>query len=404
MEQPLEVQPHDMAHGGEAVARFDGKTIFVSGAMPGETVSVEIEKDKGSWARARLLEVLAPSSDRVEPACPHFDDCGGCQWQYADYQRQLEWKRQTVISQLAHLGKLETDVRQMIGSISPYNYRNRMDFHVRDGQPALYRRKSKELVPLSTCSLVTAPLGELFAKLGPLKDVNELTMRASLRTGQSLVTLRGAIPPQAASWGVNVARVRRGQPTAEIGHDHMYEEVAGHRFRITANAFFQNNTEGADHLVALVREALEPTRDDVLLDGYAGGGLFSVCLAEEVGEVISVEVSPLALDDLEHNLSEVEAAASIVPVPFEESIEELDGWTLAVVDPPRTGLGVAGIEAVTSDMPRAIAYVSCDPASFARDARMLVDIGYELEWVTPVDMFPQTFHIEMVGRFVLNEA
>jgi 23S rRNA (uracil1939-C5)-methyltransferase len=404
MESPLEIQPHAMAHGGEAVARSDGKSIFVGGAMPGENVSVEIEKDKGSWARARLIEVLAPSPNRVDPVCPHFDSCGGCQWQYADYERQLEWKRQTVIGQLAHLGKLETDVRPMIGSASPYNYRNRMDFHVRDDQPALYRRKSKELVPLSTCALMVDPLSELFAKLGPLKDVNALTMRASPRTGQSLVTLRGAIPPQAASWGANVARVRRGQPMAEIGRDHMYEEVAGHRFRITANAFFQNNTEGADHLVTLVRQALTPTRDDVLLDGYAGGGLFSVCLAKDVGEIISVEVSPLALGDLETNLSEVEAAASIVPVPFEESIEELDGWTVAVVDPPRTGMGVAGIETVTSDMPRAIAYVSCDPASFARDARMLVDIGYELEWVAPVDMFPQTFHIELVGKFALTEG
>lgn len=393
-----------MAHGGEAVARADGKTVFVSGAMPGDTVSVEIERDKGSWARAKLLDVIEPSVDRVEPECPHFFECGGCQWQYASYERQLEWKRQTVVGQLAHLGKLETDVRPMLGSTTPYGYRNRMDFHVFDGKPALYRRKSKQLVPLDRCEVVIDPLRELIGRLGPLTDVKEITMRASTRTGQALVTLRGAIPKQADTWGVNVARVRRGQPIGEIGSAHMYEEVAGRRFRITANAFFQNNTEGADHLVALVREALVPTRDDVLLDGYAGGGLFSVSLADDVGEVISVEISPLALHDLERNLEDAAAAASIVPMPFEESIDELDGWTLAVVDPPRAGLGRPGVEAVTADRPRAIAYVSCDPASFARDARMLVDTGYELEWVAPVDMFPQTFHIELVAKFVLAEV
>ena len=120
--------------------------------------------------------------------------------------------------------------------------------------------------------------------------------------------------------------------------------------------------------------------------------------------MISVEISPLALHDLERNLEDAAAAASIVPMPFEESIDELDGWTLAVVDPPRAGLGRAGVEAVTADRPRAVAYVSCDPASFARDARMLVDAGYTLEWVAPVDMFPQTFHIELVGRFILSEG
>ena len=123
-----------------------------------------------------------------------------------------------------------------------------------------------------------------------------------------------------------------------------------------------------------------------------------------MGEVISVEVSPLALDDLETNLENAAVAASIVPMPFEESIEEIDSWTLAVVDPPRTGMGPSGVEAVTADRPRAIAYVSCDPASFARDARLLVDAGYELAWVAPVDMFPQTFHVEMVARFALTDG
>lgn len=401
MDTALEVQPHDMAHGGEAVARVDGKTIFVAGAMPGERVSVEVEKDKGSWARARLVSVLDASPHREAPQCPHFDLCGGCQWQFAAYEEQLAWKRQTVVGQLAHLGKLETDVRPTVSAGNSYTYRNRMDFHVVDDRPALYRRKSKELVPLSRCELVNEPLRELFERLGPLTDTQEITMRASTRTGQTLVTVRGAMPPEAHSWGVNVARVRRGQPMAEVGHAHLYEEVAGNTFRITANAFFQNNTEGADHLVSLVREALEPTRDDVLLDGYAGGGLFSVSLADEVGEVVSVEVSPLALADLEHNLEDAAVAASIVPVPFEESTDDLDGWSLAVVDPPRTGMGPAGVEAVTADHPRAIAYVSCDPASFARDARLIVDKGYELAWVTPVDMFPQTFHTETVARFTL---
>lgn len=398
----VELSPHDMAHGGEAVAKLDGKTYFVADTMPGERVEVEVTKDKGSWARARLVDVLEASPQRVDAPCPHFADCGGCQWQFAGHAAQLDWKRSIVASQLAHLGGLtDVEVRATVSPGPEYGYRNRMDFHVSAGRPALYRRRSRDLVPLDACHLVVEPLAELFAKLGDLTDVQELTMRAGTRTGDLLVTIRGAVPAQAAEWGAHVARVRRGKPVAEIGRPYVFEEVAGHRLRITANAFFQNNTPGADALVAHVLEALDPQPGDVLLDGYAGGGLFSVSLGAHVDEVIAVEVSPLALDDLEFNLTEAgTAAASIVPVPFEECLDELEYWTIAVVDPPRTGLSSEGVEVVTAAQPRAIAYVSCDPASLARDARLLADAGYRLDWATPIDLFPQTFHVETVARFV----
>lgn len=402
----LELHPHDMAHGGEAVARLEGKTYFVADVMPGERAAVEVTKDKGSWARARLTEIVEASPDRVEPSCPHFTACGGCQWQFAQQERQSEWKRSIVESQLAHLGGLRhPNVRPTTSPGPAYRYRNRMDFHVKDGQPALYRRRSKELEALHECHLVVEPLADLFARLGDLTGVRQLTMRASTRTGDVLTVVRGVIPPQAAEWGASVVRVRRGRPTAEVGSAHLFEEVAGHRLRITANAFFQNNTPGAEALVALVGEALDPQPGDVLLDGYAGGGLFSVTLGAMVDEVLAVEVSSLALGDLEYNLTEAgAAAASIVPVPFEDSLEELEEWTIAVVDPPRAGLGVSGVEVVTAAQPRAIAYVSCDPASLARDAGLLASAGYELAWAAPVDLFPQTFHVETVARFVPHDA
>lgn len=401
----IHLSPHDMAHGGEAVAKLDGKTFFIADAMPGETISAEILRDKGSWARAQLVEILTEAPARVDPRCRHFATCGGCQWQFAARDEQLVWKRSVVESQLTHLGGLgEPFVRQTVAPGAAYGYRNRMDFHVHQGRPALHRRRSKELVPLDVCHLLTGPLTELFENLGDLTDVRQLTMRASTITGDTLVILRGAIPPQADTWGASVARVRRGKPVAEIGRAHMFEEVAGHRLRITANAFFQNNTPGAEALVALVLEALEPHHGDTLLDGYAGGGLFSVAVGALAGEVTAVEVSSLGLSDLDYNLSQSgNVAATIVPVPFEESLEELDDWSIAVVDPPRAGLGSEGVAVVTAAHPRAIAYVSCDPASLARDARLLGDLGYDLAWAAPVDLFPQTFHVETVARFVPSD-
>ena len=399
-----ELSAHDMAHGGEAVARLDGKAVFVAGVIPGERVEASITKDGGSWARADLDEILEASPDRVSPPCPHFVDCGGCQWQYLDYHAQLRWKSKTVAAQLAHLGGLgDVAVRDTLPSSRPYAYRNRMDFHVTGGQPALHRSRSHDLVPLGECHLLIPRLADLFSRLGPLDEVQQITLRAGEATGDQMVVIRGAVPKQAEEWDVHVARVRRGRPVAEFGRSHLFEEVAGNRYRITANAFFQNNTEGAAQLVELVREALDPRSEDVVLDGYAGGGLFSVALADSVDEVVAVETSPLGLADLEHNLEAAGAFAAIVPVPFEEAASEVDFWDVAVVDPPRTGLGPAGIETVTSAAPRAIALVSCDPAALARDAKGLTEAGYELDWVAPVDLFPQTYHIETVSRFVKND-
>ena len=402
----VSLAPHDLAHGGEAVAKLDGKTVFVAGVMPGEVASARIVVDKGSWARAEVVEITRPSDDRVEVPCAHFSKCGGCQWQYAPIAKQVEWKRSIVASQLLHLGRLEgIEVRPVENPGPEYGYRNRMDFQIADGRPALYRGKSKVTEPIDSCHLLVEPLAELFGRLGDVDGLNSLTIRAGVNTGQVLAIVTGRLPESAAQWGVPIARVRRGEPTIEQGQMHLYEEVAGHRYRITANGFFQNNTWGAEALIRLVTEALDPQPDDILLDAYAGGGLFSVALGQQVSQIFAVETSPLGLRDLAHNLEESDSpAVDVFPIPFEESADEFDiDWTIAVCDPPRTGLGLAGVEALVSGHPRRIAYVSCDPASFARDARTLVDSGYELAWVAPVDMFPQTYHVELVARFDLSQ-
>ena len=399
--QLLTVTPHDLAHGGESVARVDGKTVFVAGVMPGEQATVRIVKDKGSWARAELVEVTVPSVDRIEPQCQHFGVCGGCQWQFAPLETQTAWKRSVVQSQLAHIaGLADVVVRETETPGPAFGYRNRMDFQIADGRPALYQGASRTEVPIEHCHLLVPSLAELYERLGNVDGLNSLTIRAGVNTDQLLAIVTGRLPESAKQWDVPIARVRRGAPSVEVGQMHLYEEVAGHRYRITANGFFQNNTWGAEALVRLVREALEPDRDDVLLDAYAGGGLFSVALGGAVSQLIAVETSPLGLRDLEYNLEEADGpAADIVAIPFEESAGEYDDWTIAVCDPPRTGLGAAGVDALVGARPRRVAYVSCDPASFARDARLIVEQGYSLEWVTPVDLFPQTYHIEMVSRF-----
>jgi len=401
----IELTPHGLANGGEAVAKVDGKTWFIAGAMPGDVVLASIEQDRGSWGRAKLVEIVQPAPDRVAAPCRHFASCGGCQWQFIDAETQRVAKGATVQSQLVHLGRFDDDVvvRPTLAAGDPYGYRNRMDFRLSGGRPALFKARSKELEPLDECLLLVPALAELFGRLGDLDGLNFLTIRAGANTGDLLAVIGGRLPAHAGSWDVPIGRVRRGVPSVESGRDHLFEEVNGLRFRITANAFFQNNTVGAGLLVDLVHEALEPARDDVLLDAYAGGGLFSVALGPQVSRLVAVETSPLGLADLEHNLEEADVpAADIFAAPFEELIDDIESVTIAVCDPPRTGLGATGVEVLTDCRPRAIAYVSCDPASLARDARLIADHGYTLDWVAPVDMFPQTHHIESVARFALS--
>ena len=398
----IEFTPTDIAHGGEAVGRLYGKAHFVAGALPQERIQGRVVIDKGSWARVELAAVLSPSPDRVEPPCPHFDVCGGCQWQFADYPAQLRMKRDVLAGQLSHLGRIaDPPVRDTVAPGPPYGYRNRMDFRVSEGKPALHRRRSKQLTPLDECSLLHPGLQTLFASLGPLDGVHRVILRIGATTGERLVIVEGTVPDQAAEWESSVAqRTKQGLRVAK-GVGVIHEEIDGVSFRITGGAFFQSNTAGAGVLVSLVSEALETEPGDTLLDGYAGGGLFAATVGRAASRVVAVEVSPAAVSDLRSNLDRSDVTDHrVVKGAFEEAAFQLDEyWDVAVVDPPRAGLGVGGVEAVTAAGPRRLAYVACDPASLARDSRYLADAGYDLVDVVPADLFPQTFHVEAVARF-----
>jgi 23S rRNA (uracil1939-C5)-methyltransferase len=394
----IELTPTGMAHGGAAVGRIDGKAHFVEGALPGELVRGEITRDKASWARVDLAEVVEPSPQRVEPPCPSFGACGGCQWQYADYTAQLEWKHSIVSGQLAHLGGLtDPPMRPIVAPGPEYGYRNRMDFSVLDGVPALSRRRSRTLVPIPDCHLLHPALATALERLGDLTGARSITTRASTTTGEMLAVVRGSLPEGAAEWGCAVSRRDRRGVRPVVGPGHIHETVAGAELRITGDAFFQSNTAGAEELVALITTLLDPQPGETLLDAYAGGGLFAVTVGSRAGRVIAIEANGLAAFDLSHNLARSGIDHQVVKGPVEEAPAG-DGWALAIADPPREGLRPPGVAAITAGRPRSIAYVSCDPASLARDVALLDDAGYTLESATPVDLFPQTFHIETVAH------
>lgn len=400
----VELEIADIAHGGEGVGRLAGKAHFIPGVLPGETVIGRIVKDGGAWARAELIEVRTESPARVVPQCPHAVACGGCQWQHAEYAAQLDWKRNTVVSQLRHIGKIDDPpVNDIVAAGPAFGYRNRMDFRVKNGSPAMHRARSHELVPLQVCELLDPQLAKVFSGLGDLGSVERLTLRCGTNTGDMLAIVTGEVPPQASEWGTTIATQEGRKVSGADGPARIREEIDGYKFRITGNAFFQNNSHGAAALVKLVTAALEPAPTDTLLDAYAGVGLFGVTLGSKVDRVVAIESDRVAADDLRRNLSDAKVDHRVIRGKMERVAGEIDEYPdLAIADPPRTGLGEDGVAAVIAGDPYKLAYVSCDPASLARDALTLGAAGYQLQDVTPLDMFPQTFHIEAVATFHLS--
>ena len=402
----LELHPAAMANGGEAVARRDGKAHFVAGAMPGEVVTATIVEDRGSWARAALVEILEPSPERRTAPCPHASVCGGCQWQHANLAEQLVWKRDIVAGQLAHIGRIDDAVVHPVVEAGPeLGYRNRMDFHVIDGRPGLMRERTNDVVALDSCPLLHPSLHDLFGSLGDLTGLDRITLRTGVHTGDQVVIVEGAVPHQAESWGVPVIEVRqpgRGRSSQRtiVGEPILREVVDGVTFSIPPAGFFQNNTDGADALVTLARAAADIQPGETLLDGYCGVGLFGATVGAHAALVLGIDTGKAAIDHARRNLTAQGIDHHYVSGSFTKDIESLDAyWDVAIVDPPRKGLGLNGVEAVTTSMPRRIVYVSCDPASLSRDARTLDEYGYDFVEATPVDMFPQTFHIEVVATF-----
>lgn len=376
-----------VAHGGAGVGRLDGKTVFVDGAFPGDVVEVDVVASARSFDRAVVASVIEPSPDRAPAPCPYASRCGGCPWQGASLDAQRRWKRELVSGQLRHLGGVDAEVEPVLGAGEPFGYRNRVDLRVVDGRPAYFARSSHDLVPVDACLVAAEPLAATIGRLTGLDGLTRLTLRCGVRTGEAVAVVDGSPPPGAErAWGI---------PVAAPGAARIHEEVAGRRFRVSGRAFFQVNTAGAEALVRLVGAAAALGPDEVLLDAYAGGGLFSATVGGVARRVVAVEPDPTAVADLDANTGEnVEIVAGPV-----EGLPAGRRWDVAVVDPPRAGMGERGVAAVVAGGPRAIVSVSCDPATFARDARLLAAAGYRIGPVTPVDLFPHTPHIETVALF-----
>lgn len=440
--QTLTLDITDLNSSGEGVGRWDGRVVFVPDAVPGDQITVRLVRVKPTYATGKLLALETASEARVRPPCIVADKCGGCQCQALSYPGQLAAKQQQVMDALQRIGGFENvPLEPILGAVQPLHYRNKATYPLsRSDQGAIqagyYRKGSHRLINLNQCPVQDERLDPLLAQLK--QDIqtqgwsiyNErkhqgrlrhLGLRIGRRTGQILITLVSTVETlpnlteQAERWleqfpaVVGVMLNHNPQRTNAIfgatthciaGNPHLDEIFAGLRFQIQATTFFQIYTEQAETLLRLVQDYLNLQGHEVIIDAYCGIGTLTLPLARQARVCIGLEVQPDAIAQAQANaalnqIENVQFQAGTVEALLPQVLADADAL---VIDPPRKGCTAAVLDAIAAQPPRTLIYVSCNPATLARDLERLRETaGYSLQHIQPVDFFPQTAHVECVA-------
>jgi 23S rRNA (uracil1939-C5)-methyltransferase len=425
----LTLDVESLAYGGRGIARRNGYVVFVAGALPGDRVRAEVTKAKRGYAEASALELVRESPDRLPPRCDHSGQpCPGAPWQSLPYEQQLRHKHSQVSDALTRLGGLEGfELEEIEPAVERWRYRNKLEysFGERDGELVLgfhARGRWDLVVDAEDCQLASERNN---ARRNELRDwarseglpgydrrsgtgvLRNLVAREGRRTGQlqtRLVTSPAEIPRPPVDLHTIVEGNGGGTdgPTGALGAEHLEEELCGLRFRISHNAFFQTNTEMAERLYGIAAEMAGLTGSERVFDLFCGIGTLGLSLASRAGEVWGIEIVPEAIADAEQNarLNGIENArfrAGDARKEIRPLLEEAGRPDVVLVDPPRAGLSKKVVRRlIECDAPR-IVYVSCNPTTLAPNATQLSEAGYRVRRVKPVDMFPQTPHIECVA-------
>jgi 23S rRNA (uracil1939-C5)-methyltransferase len=410
------LQIEKIVHGGDGLARHEGRVIFVPFTIPGETVEAEIVREKKEYAEAEIIRILTPSPERREAPCPVFTVCGGCQLQHLPEEAQLRYKVEAMREVLARIGKITSyDLLPPIPSPLPFHYRTRTQLKVERGEIGYYRQKSHEIVSIDRCPLLIAPLNaaiEAILRSLQRDRLEEIELQA-LSSGDFLVVLRGdQFPHDRGERFYETARQelplkgvivgnRRGWHV--FGENFLSDTIREKRFRISERAFSQVNPGVNRLLIETILDWAAPSADDRILELYSGIGNFTLFLAERAGAVTAIEGNRAAVEDARWNLktaglTNVTLQTASAEEGARRALKEQKRYSQIFLDPPREGAGKAVMQAIASLAPGRVLSLSCDPATFARDARILLDRGYLLRRLQPFDMFPQTGHLELLGE------
>jgi 23S rRNA (uracil1939-C5)-methyltransferase len=434
----LQLTIEKLVYGGDGMARLPadehgrGKAVFVPFVLPEEQIQAALVEEKPGFARARLDRILQPSAQRIEPRCPYFQRCGGCHYQHAGYEHQLEIKASILKENLRRIAKLELQSELIVHPSPPWNYRNRSRLRVQTAPEfalGYFRCHSHTLLPVEDCPISSPLINRAIAAFWEFgrsgkaaNELREVEFFADAEDSQLLIEahcapgiseaaaqqlaerIQTAIPQVA---GVIVFQCPRENSSnqgdgklkkmAVAGAGELNYRTEQASYRVSAGAFFQVNRHMVGELVNLVAGA---GSGSLALDLYAGAGLFSSVLARRFAQVIAVEASQISHADLIHNSPDNVKA---VRAPSEQYLQKAAGKVrpdLVVVDPPRSGLGADVVRGLAELAAPRVTYVSCDPATLARDLGRLLSGGYRVEQAHLVDLFPQTYHLESVFHLV----
>ncbi|MET8161217.1 class I SAM-dependent RNA methyltransferase [Sphaerisporangium sp. NPDC005289] len=410
---PIELNVERVANGGWCVARHEGRVVFVRHALPGERVLAEVTEETTRFLRADAVEILQASPDRVTPPCPFAGPgrCGGCDWQHATLEAQRRLKGEVVAEQLQRLAGIDmkVDVEEVPGAVRGLGWRTRVQFAVTpDGVPGLRRHRSHEIEPVDACLIAHKEVERVGVERADWRGAAAVEAIAT-STGERAVvvtpkTHRTVAVPELGADAYVLVDEGRGQARAVRGRTALTERAGGRDFRVTGSGFWQVHPGVPGVLLEAVLEYAAVRPGDWALDLYCGVGLFAAALAEAAGPegaVLGIESDARAVQDARHNLRDL-PQARVERGRVEDTLDRLgvERADVVVVDPPRTGLGrdvvgrVAGLDAGR------IVYVSCDPATLARDLSWFADHGYPAVDLRAFDAFPMTHHVETVVLLV----
>lgn len=438
----IELQIAGLGSSGEGVGRYDGFTVFVHGALPEETVQAEIILVKKNYAIGKLIKIITASPDRVEPVCPVYAECGGCQLQHLSYAGQLRMKQQQVKDALTRIGHLDTEVLPVIGCSNPWNYRNKMQFPAASGAEGkisigCYAAATHSVIDTGSCMIQKEANNEVLTTVRKWMQrysisaydektgkglVRHVMSRVGVHSGEVmavLITSAYDIPhkKELVEWLtkyvpnlVSVVQNINKKPTNVVmgsktrvlyGRTTITDSLGALSFNISAQSFFQVNSEQAEKLYNKALEYAALSGNETVVDVYCGTGTISLYLAKHAGKVYGIEIVAPAIEDAkknaqDNNCSNAEFilgdAAEKLPQLLAEGVKP----DIVVVDPPRAGCEQKVLKAIADVEPQRIVYVSCNPASLARDLAYLSECGYKTMAAQPVDMFPMCAHVETV--------
>ncbi len=388
---------------GRGISYYNGRIIFVDGAIDSENVIASVKEVKQNIYEANTIEIVDPSNDRVDPKCPFYKECGGCNVMHMSYQKQLAFKEDKVRYLLKKFAGVDPVKVKPIIPTTQFNYRNKVTLKVRE-KIGFYKKKTYDLVAIDSCEVAYPKINEIIGKIVNVEfaNIDEIVIKATT-LDESLIVLKalGEVDEEYLITKLeplvdSIIVVYDGIPKVLTGKGFIKEKIGDYYFKISSLSFFQVNTLGAERLYNKVKEYGSLQTNERILDLYCGTGTIGIYLSDSCKDVTGLEINNEAVKDAQDNIE----INKVINVKVEQKdvskvLDKYENIELVVMDPPRSGLSKKAMKNILEINPNRIVYVSCDPATLSRDINLLNET-YEVKEITPIDMFPNTYHVECV--------